>query len=117
MRSPFLKFSLGISSSFLKNPSALPRSTIIFPNSILLTIPDRTSPTQAICYVDEAKLRSNGRAKTRKSAELEAAAIMLKMMEDNKITPLELKMYPVEVKSTIKRLIDNASFDCDFFFK
>jgi len=26
-------------------------------------------------------------------------------------------MYPVEVKITIKRLIDNASFDCDFFFK
>ena len=26
-------------------------------------------------------------------------------------------MYPVEVKSTINRLIDKASFDCDFFFK
>jgi len=26
-------------------------------------------------------------------------------------------MYPVEVKSTMNKLIDNASFDCDFFFK
>jgi len=26
-------------------------------------------------------------------------------------------MYPVEVKSTMNRLIDKASFDCDFFFK
>jgi len=26
-------------------------------------------------------------------------------------------MYPVEVKSTINRLIDKASFDCAFFFK
>ncbi|URQ65977.1 ribonuclease III [SAR86 cluster bacterium] len=38
---------------------------------------------EATCYVDEAKLRSNGTAKTRKGAELEAAAIMLKMLEDN----------------------------------
>ena len=38
---------------------------------------------EATCYVDEAKLRSNGMAKTRKGAELEAAAIMLKMIEDN----------------------------------
>ena len=38
---------------------------------------------EAICYVDEAKLRSNGKAKTRKGAELEAASIMLKMLEDN----------------------------------
>jgi len=26
-------------------------------------------------------------------------------------------MYPVEVKSTMNRLIDKASFDSDFFFK
>ena len=26
-------------------------------------------------------------------------------------------MYPVEVKSTINKLIDKASFDSDFFFK
>ena len=26
-------------------------------------------------------------------------------------------MYPVEVKSAINRLIDKASFDCDFFFR
>ena len=38
---------------------------------------------EATCYVDEAKLRSNGTAKTRKGAELEAAAIMLKLMERN----------------------------------
>ena len=38
---------------------------------------------EATCYVDEAKLRSNGAAKTRKGAELEAAKIMLKMIEDN----------------------------------
>ncbi len=38
---------------------------------------------EATCYVDEAKLRSNGTAKTRKGAELEAAAIMLKMLEEN----------------------------------
>ena len=38
---------------------------------------------EASCYVDEANLRSNGTAKTRKGAELEAAEIMLKMLEDN----------------------------------
>ena len=38
---------------------------------------------EATCYVDEAKLRSNGTAKTRKGAELAAAEIMLKMLEDN----------------------------------
>ncbi len=38
---------------------------------------------ESTCYVDEAKLRSNGTAKTRKGAELAAAAIMLKMLEDN----------------------------------
>ena len=38
-------------------------------------------------------------------------------IQNRKITPLELKMYPVEVKSTINRLIYKASFDCDFFFK
>ena len=43
----------------------------------------RKSRFEATCYVDEAKLRSNGTAKTRKGAESEAAAIMLKMMEEN----------------------------------
>ena len=43
----------------------------------------RKSRFEATCYVDEAKLRSNGTAKTRKGAELEAAKIMLKMIEDN----------------------------------
>ena len=38
---------------------------------------------ESTCYVDEAKLISNGTAKTRKGAELAAAAIMLKMLEDN----------------------------------
>ena len=38
-------------------------------------------------------------------------------IQNRKIIPLELKMYPVEVKSTINRLIDKAIFDCDFFFK
>ena len=38
---------------------------------------------EATCHVDEAKLKSNGTAKTRKGAESEAAAIMLKMMEEN----------------------------------
>ena len=38
-------------------------------------------------------------------------------IQNRKIIPLELKMYPVEVKRTINRLIDKASFDCDFFFK
>jgi ribonuclease-3 len=38
---------------------------------------------ESTCYVDEAKLRSNGTAKTRKGAELAAAAIMLEMLEDN----------------------------------
>ena len=38
---------------------------------------------EATCYVDEAKLTTNGTAKTRKGAELEAAAIMLKLMEKN----------------------------------
>ena len=38
---------------------------------------------EATCYVDEANLRSNGTAKTRKGAELAAAATMLKMLEDN----------------------------------
>ena len=38
---------------------------------------------EATCYVDEAKLTTNGTAKTRKGAELEAAAVMLKLMEEN----------------------------------
>ena len=38
---------------------------------------------EATCYVDEAKLTTNGTAKTRKGAELEAAAVMLVLMEDN----------------------------------
>ena len=38
---------------------------------------------EATCYVDEAKLRTNGIARTRKGAELEAAAAMLKLMEEN----------------------------------
>ena len=38
-------------------------------------------------------------------------------MQNRKIIALELKMYPVEVKSTINKLIDKASFDCAFFFK
>ena len=38
---------------------------------------------EATCYVDEAKLTTNGTAKTRKGAELEAAAVMLKLMEKN----------------------------------
>ena len=38
---------------------------------------------EVTCYVDEAKLISNGMDKTRKGAEQEAAAIMLKMIQDN----------------------------------
>ena len=38
-------------------------------------------------------------------------------IQNKKIIPLELKMYPVEVKSAINRLIDKDNFDCDFFFK
>ena len=61
-----------------KNTNHLPRYS-----SKENTTSSYKSRFEATCYVDEAKLRSNGTAKTRKGAELEAAEIMLKMMEDN----------------------------------
>ena len=46
--SPFLNVSLGINSSLLIIASLFPRSTIKFPNSILLTIPTAISPTLSL---------------------------------------------------------------------
>ena len=49
--SPFLNDSLGISSSRLIIASLLPRSTIRFPNSLLLTTPIAISPTLSLYSV------------------------------------------------------------------